>query len=207
VAAVGLALLLQWLLIPWFGVDPNTSPFMVFFAAVMVAAWLGGLGPGLLAVGLSALLSWYFFLSPQNSFEIGSAGQGLRVVVFVLEGAIIALLVEAMHSARREAEANALEIRRSEREVRARARQQQAVARLGQRALSGADLQTLVQDAVESVAGVMGVEYSEVLELLSGGEEQLLRAGVGWNKGWWAGRRWTPAATPWQAIPSSPTSQ
>jgi hypothetical protein len=33
-------LLLQGLLVPLFGVDPNTSPF------VMVAAWFGGLGPG-----------------------------------------------------------------------------------------------------------------------------------------------------------------
>ena len=65
VVAVGLAPLLQMLLVPWFGGDPNLSPFMVFFAAVMVAAWFGGLGPGLLSVGLSAALSWYFFLSPQ----------------------------------------------------------------------------------------------------------------------------------------------
>jgi hypothetical protein len=29
---------------------------MIFFAAVMVASWFGGLGPGLLATSLSALL-------------------------------------------------------------------------------------------------------------------------------------------------------
>jgi len=43
--------------------------------------------------GLSALLNWYFFLAPQNSFERGSFGQGLRLVVFALEGAVISLLV------------------------------------------------------------------------------------------------------------------
>jgi hypothetical protein len=56
VVAVGLALLLQLLLGLRFGGDPNLSPFMIFFAAVMVASWFGGLGPGLLATSLSALL-------------------------------------------------------------------------------------------------------------------------------------------------------
>jgi len=64
VLAVGLTLLLQLLLVSWFGGDPNLSPFMTFIVAVMVASWFGGLGMGLLATALSALLSWYFFLSP-----------------------------------------------------------------------------------------------------------------------------------------------
>jgi len=104
VVAVGLALLLKLLLLPWFGGDPNLSPFMIFFAAVMVASWFGGLGPGLLATALSALLSWYFFLSPQYSFATNSFGQGLRLTVFVLEGVVISSLVEALYSARRRAE-------------------------------------------------------------------------------------------------------
>lgn len=56
-AAVVVALLIQRLLIPSFAVSSDASPFMVFFAAVMVAAWFGGLGPGLLATALSTLLS------------------------------------------------------------------------------------------------------------------------------------------------------
>jgi PAS domain S-box-containing protein len=84
----------------------------------MVAAWFGGLGPGLLATALSALLSWYFFLSPQYSFAINTFGQGLRLIVFVVEGVVISALVEAMHSARRRAE-RALEAR-SESEERFR---------------------------------------------------------------------------------------
>jgi PAS domain S-box-containing protein len=104
VVAAGLALLLQMLLVPWFGGAPNQSPFMIFFIAVMVASWFGGLGPGLLATTLSALLSWYFLLSPQYSFAIDTFGQGLRIIVFVLEGVVISSLVEALYSARRRAE-------------------------------------------------------------------------------------------------------
>ena len=32
-------------------------------------------------------------------------------------------------------------------------------------------------------AGVLGVECSKILELLPGGKEQLLSAGVGWKEG------------------------
>jgi K+-sensing histidine kinase KdpD len=142
--AVMLALLFQILLIPLFGARPNASPFMAFFAAVMVAAWFGGLGPGLLATGLSVLLSWYFFLSPRYSFDLEGFGQGLRLIVFVVEGAIIGLLAESMHSSRREAETRAREFGTSELVVRARARQQAAVAELGQRALGSTDLQQLM---------------------------------------------------------------
>ena len=61
-------------------------------------------GMGLLATALSALLSWYFFLSPQYSFVIITLEHSLRLILFVLEGVVISALVEAMHRARRRAE-------------------------------------------------------------------------------------------------------
>jgi L-asparagine transporter-like permease len=78
VLATGLALLLQVVLIPWFEVEPDASPFMMFFAAVMVAAYVGGLGPGLLATVLSALASHYF--SSIRSMCFGSTVLGRACV-------------------------------------------------------------------------------------------------------------------------------
>ena len=182
-AAGVVALAIQSLLVPLFGVSPNATPFMAFFVAVMVAAWFGGLGPGLAATGLSVLFSWFFFLSPQYSLELGTLGQSLRLVVFVVEGVIISWLAGTMYSTRREAEARALEIGRSERELGARARQQEAVAELGQRAVGNADLRTLMEEAVASVAEELEGEYAKVLELLPGDEELLMRVGVGWKEG------------------------
>ena len=104
VLAVGVALVLQLLLVPWFGAGPDAAPFIMFFAAVIAAAWFGGLGPGLVVTVLSALTSNYFFLSPQQSLEIVSFGQGLRLAVFSIEGALISWLLGMTHSARRRAE-------------------------------------------------------------------------------------------------------
>ena len=68
-------------------------------------------------------------------------------------------------------------------ELRARSRQQAAVAALGNEALAGADEDVLLQDATRHVADTLRVEFSAVLELLPGGAALLLRAGVGWPAG------------------------
>ncbi len=75
------------------------------------------------------------------------------------------------------------ERKRTEGELRARERQQAAVARLGQRALVGVELSTLMDEAVSLLARALNVEYAKVLELLPDGRALLLRAGVGWRKG------------------------
>jgi PAS domain S-box-containing protein len=67
--------------------------------------------------------------------------------------------------------------------LRAHARQQMAVAELGQRALAGTDLDTLMDDAVALVAQSLNVKYARVMELLPSGQELLLRAGKGWREG------------------------
>src|SRR4029077_9661557 len=45
----------------------EAAPVSLFLCAVMFSAWLGGVGPGLLATILSALGFYYSFLSPLNS--------------------------------------------------------------------------------------------------------------------------------------------
>jgi DNA-binding NtrC family response regulator len=67
--------------------------------------------------------------------------------------------------------------------LKARVRQQAVVATLGQRALSGAELSTLMNETVALVAQTLEVEYSEILELLPDGNGLLMRAGFGWQQG------------------------
>jgi len=70
-----------------------------------------------------------------------------------------------------------------DRELRVRARQQATIAKLSQRALSGLDLNTLMDEAVSTIAQTLEVEYCKVLELLPNGNVFLLKAGVGWSPG------------------------
>jgi PAS domain S-box-containing protein len=63
----------------------------------------------------------------------------------------------------------------------AHARQQEAVAELGQRALAGISLPELMNRAAAAVAKAFGVEFCEVLELLPGAGAVGRVAGVGWQ--------------------------
>src|SRR5262249_58332810 len=72
---------------------------------------------------------------------------------------------------------------RVNREVRVRARQQEALARLGERALAETDLQKFFNEVVIAVGEILDVGMVKILELLPGDAELLLRAGVGWRTG------------------------
>ncbi|TYL35839.1 hypothetical protein CV102_25640 [Natronococcus pandeyae] len=70
-----------------------------------------------------------------------------------------------------------------ERELEQRARQQQAVADLGQFALETDDLDELMHEAARRVVDALDNEYCKVLDLDSDERELLLRQGVGWHEG------------------------
>jgi K+-sensing histidine kinase KdpD len=66
VLALGMAFGLKLLLDPLIVQD---VPFLLVFGAIMVSAWYGGLGPGLLATVAAGLATDYFFLQPASSFS------------------------------------------------------------------------------------------------------------------------------------------
>ena len=76
----------------------ESAPVSLFLCAVMLSGWLGGEGPGALAIGLSSLGFYYSFLPPMDSFA-AKPGQTARFVVFILS----ALLVGAVSVAQRRA--------------------------------------------------------------------------------------------------------
>lgn len=90
------ALALMLLLDRW--IPMRSSPFLVFFAAVMLSAWYGGLGAGLGAIAIACLLSAYFFLPPIHSFAVRSTADMARLVVFI----VVALMITSLSSVRRQ---------------------------------------------------------------------------------------------------------
>ena len=67
--------------------------------------------------------------------------------------------------------------------IHLRARQQAAVAYLGQQALAETDLSVLMDKAAVLIAQTLDVDYCQLLELLPSGHAFLLRAGFGWQPG------------------------
>ncbi|HEY4405872.1 MAG TPA: HWE histidine kinase domain-containing protein [Xanthobacteraceae bacterium] len=72
---------------------------------------------------------------------------------------------------------------RMHRELRIRASQQEAVARIGAQALTELGLQRFFDESVKTIAATLDVELVKILELVPGDAELLLRAGAGWTPG------------------------
>src|ERR1700719_1254415 len=82
----------------WPPLHLETAPVSLFLCAVMLTAWFGGVGPGLLATVLSGLAFDYYFLSPTYSLA-AKPGEMPRLVVF----AVSALFVGALSATQRSA--------------------------------------------------------------------------------------------------------
>ncbi|MHC5736312.1 DUF4118 domain-containing protein [Nostoc sp.] len=77
--AVGSGLLLTLLLQPLL----KPSIFLLFFAAVAISAWYGGMEAGLLATALSTLAVSYFFLEPVFSLLVVSLDNILPAILIL----------------------------------------------------------------------------------------------------------------------------
>ena len=110
VLTVVVALLLTQLL--WRLIKPTLTLYPLFFAAVMVSSWYGGLGPGLLATALAALACVYFLIPPLYSLA-GSWSSMVGLIQFVLVALMISVLNTMLRSTQRRAEMNALLAQRS----------------------------------------------------------------------------------------------
>jgi PAS domain S-box-containing protein len=92
----------------------DRAVFLPSTLAVLVSAWYGGLGPGLVATGLSASAIPVVFLEPRWIPRVALLADGLSLVVFVVVGLGMSVLVAQLHGARRRAEAEAAERQRAE---------------------------------------------------------------------------------------------
>src|SRR5829696_7787707 len=114
VLAVGAALGIKLLLDP---LTVQDTPFLLVFGAIIVSAWYGGLGPGLLATFISAIATDYFFLYPRGILT-GFSVEGIDVLAFVLEGVLVSVLTSSLRSARDQARRSTLEARSHEESLR-----------------------------------------------------------------------------------------
>ncbi len=92
IAATAVAFTARFLLEPVLG---DVAPLLVFTLSVVVAAWYGGLGPGLLATALSALLGIYFFIEPIYSFYAKNFAERIEQILFLVIGVSISILSQA----------------------------------------------------------------------------------------------------------------
>jgi PAS domain S-box-containing protein len=87
--AVGLRVLME----PLWG---SAAFSVTLFPAIMLSAWLGGLGPGLLATAMATVAASYFWVEPYRAWKVASGADVSLLAVFVLVGVGVVLLTEAL---------------------------------------------------------------------------------------------------------------
>lgn len=94
IASVSVALLIA----NWPLLHLEFAPVSLFLCAVMLSAWFGGVGPGLIATILSTAAFYYSFLPPVHSLVI-KPGQLPRFLVFVASAVLVGSLSAAQRRA------------------------------------------------------------------------------------------------------------
>lgn len=85
-----LALLLRWKIE---GVLPPGFPYLTFFPAVILTAFVAGTGPGILCALLSGISAWILFIPPVGLADV-SPGKLLAITFFVV---IVAVDIALLH--------------------------------------------------------------------------------------------------------------
>ncbi|MFC0387947.1 histidine kinase dimerization/phosphoacceptor domain -containing protein [Muricoccus vinaceus] len=84
---------------------PPGFPFLTFFPAVIVTAFVAGTGPGVACAVLSGLAAWYLFIPPVNSFALEAQSAVALLFYAGIVGVDIVLIHLMQRAAGRLAEA------------------------------------------------------------------------------------------------------
>jgi PAS domain S-box-containing protein len=77
----------------------NGAPFILFFPAVTLSAWYGGLGPGLLATALSVLAATFLYTETFTISAIINSSYVVRLLLFISGATLISWICGALRTA------------------------------------------------------------------------------------------------------------
>src|ERR1700686_5706157 len=93
-----LAVIAALIISRWPPLHLQDAPVSLFLCAVILSAWFGGVGPGLVATALSALAFNYYFLPP--IYSLGPKPDEIpRLVIFTVSALFVGTLSAAQRSA------------------------------------------------------------------------------------------------------------
>jgi PAS domain S-box-containing protein len=116
----------------WPALHLRDAPVSLFLCAVILSAWFGGVGPGLLATALSALAFYYYFLPPTYSLD-AKAEEIPRLLIFVVSALFVGSLsvaqrraTESLRSARDHLKVTVQELRNTNEALQAESRERKS---------------------------------------------------------------------------------
>ncbi|BCS54935.1 sensor histidine kinase [Geobacter sp. SVR] len=94
----------------WFG---HRAPFVTFYPAVLLAAWYGGLLPGILATVLSAAIAIYYVIPPVHSLWLHDQVDIVLLTVFIVFCGLVSGSMELMKRYRQRVDERTAELARA----------------------------------------------------------------------------------------------
>jgi PAS domain S-box-containing protein len=95
--AIILVLLATVLRFPMQSLLGDTVPFLLYFPAVLGAAWFGGFGPGIAAGILGALAAHFLWMQSDGQVASLTAAESVQLVLFLAISAFMSWLIESFH--------------------------------------------------------------------------------------------------------------
>ncbi len=172
-----LAVFIAFLLTLWLNQFTSQPIVFLFFAAIAISSWLGGIKPGLVVTVLSALLGDYFLFPPLYTFADHNSSDIAQLFEFILVALIICFSFEQLKAKQR---AITVTNQRLEQEVQERIEREgrlqqytQALSELAnQPAIAEGDLDAALNVITEQAANALDIERVSVW-LLNGDRTKL----------------------------------
>ncbi|CAN5181953.1 N/A [soil metagenome] len=78
------------------------APFLLFVFVPLTITYIGGFYPGVFSTLLTAIIIFYYFLSPLNSFKLGDMTAWAQITIYILEAFIGVRIIDSLKDTKEE---------------------------------------------------------------------------------------------------------